>query len=46
MHIVGSESDRFERKFDLLLLITGKDGERDVVLAISGTLSRLHFPLC
>ena len=50
-HIVGSESERVDRKFDLLryvprFLITGIEGDRQVFARGSGILSRLFMPLC
>ena len=49
--MVGSESDRVERKFDLLrdglrfLFMTGREGERVAFSRVRGTLSRLFGPL-
>ena len=49
-HMVGSESERVERKFDLLryvprFLIRGIEGDRQAFALDSGILSRLLGPL-
>ena len=48
-HIVGSESDRVEKKLEPFLEVLrfrGREGERDAFALLCGSLRRLFGPLC